>query len=245
MILLLACAAPEAPAELDELTVYLYENHADDEAMAVGVESLATWLEANSDLEPDYGVSPLSAESVDTLDEVDRSVEGLIGLAVVTPSVHTVEDAGFAMVGADLLDVYPDMFVEHSVDWVGDRACWLDGECARLEGQEDYQSQFAFGIESHARPYNEYLWLDTDVGKAMVQRNWMTEPPEVNSALLEVEEQYYLNLFVESSDGGWWRLQSTWMVYNNNGVDEDLALGATGNSMRDNSEALDAFLDES
>ena len=61
MILLLACAAPEAPAELDELTVYLYENHADDEAMAVGVESLATWLEANSDLEPDYGVSPLWA----------------------------------------------------------------------------------------------------------------------------------------------------------------------------------------
>ena len=78
----------------------------------------------------------------------------------------------------------------------------------------------------------------------MVQRNWMTEPPEVNSALLEVEEQYYLNLFVESADGGWWRLQSTWMVYNNNGVDEDLALGATGNSMRDNSEALDTFLDE-
>ena len=54
----------------------------------------------------------------------------------------------------------------------------------------------------------------------------------------------YLNLFVESADGGWWRLQSTWMVYNNNGVDEDLALGATGNSMRDNSEALDTFLDE-
>ena len=51
MILFLACGAPEAPAELDELTVYLYENHADDEAMAVGVQSLAIWLEANPDLE--------------------------------------------------------------------------------------------------------------------------------------------------------------------------------------------------
>ena len=50
VILFLACAAPEAPAELDELTVYLYENHADDEAMAVGVQSLAIWLEANPDL---------------------------------------------------------------------------------------------------------------------------------------------------------------------------------------------------
>lgn len=240
MLLLMACAAPEAPAELDELAVYLYEAHGDEEAMAAGVASLQLWLEANPELEPDYAISPLSAEGVQALDSADRSVDGLVGLAVVTRSVHDVDSAALAMVGTDLTEVYPDLFVDHQVTWEGDPACFLDHACPRLEGLEDYTTSLPLSIEVQAKPYNEYLWTGGEL-TAMTQRNWLTEPPEVNNELLAVQEQLYLNLFVDDSAGGFWRLQATWAIFT--GADDDIALAATGGSMRDNSEVLDQWLD--
>ena len=242
--LLLACAAPVAPEAFDDLTVFLFEQHPDDEAMAVGVEGLSAWLDATGEIEPDYSVSPLSEEGVDALDELDHNTENLVGLAVVTRSTHSVEDAAWAMVGADLLQVYPDLFLEYEMSFEGDPDCFLARACPRLAGQEDIHSQFVLGIESYARPYNQYLWVAPESATAMVQRNWLQEPPEVTSELIEVGEQYYLNLFLDDSEGGFWRLQVTWMIYTNNALDEDFILTAAGNSMRDNSVALDSFLDE-
>lgn len=243
MLLLLACSPPpEAPAAFDELVVWLYTEHPDDEAIAAGVLQLQTWLDANgSSLEESYLVGTLTEETVDGLDGRDRTIEGMQALALVTESTYSVDDQAYAMIGADLMEVYPDMFVAYDRTWEGDPDCFLDHGCDRVEALEDYESHFALGIEVLGSPYNQYVWVDTDAGPAFVQRNWMTEPPSVNVDFAQVDEQMYLNAFLPKEGGGAWRLQATWAIY---ATDlEDMVASLVGGSMEDNHEALETWLD--
>ncbi len=243
MLLLLACSPPpEAPAAFDELVVWLYSQHADDEAMVSGVTQLQTWLDEHGDtLDESYLVGTLTEATVDGLDGTDRTNEGMQAIALVTQSDHPVDDQAYAMIGADLMEVYPDMFVAYDRTWEGDPDCFLDHGCPRLEAQEDYESHFALGVEVFGSPYNQYLWTDTDAGPAMVQRNWMVEPPDVNVDFAQITEQMYLNAFLPRA-GGAWRLQATWAIYATDSLEDMVATLVTG-SMEDNHEALETWLD--
>ncbi len=247
--LLLGCKGPpEAPAELDELCGFIYSHHADDdlEPMQVALENLNTWLSDNwEEGSEDYEVSPLEESVADALDEEDRSVQGLVGLAVATSSIHTVDQATYAMVGVDEDVVYPDMFSDYSREFYGDPDCFLDHDCARLEASEHYISDFSFVVTDN-QTYNQYLWVETSGGWSMVHRNWLVEPPIVEGSMaryVEVDEQYYLNLFL-ARGAGFWRLQTTWMVFTNDFSSMDAALTIAANSMTGNSETLDEYLDE-
>ena len=114
---------PEAPAEIDDLTTYLYENHDDEDplVLAAGVDSFVTWLDENFEtLDDKYSITPLSEETVDSLDDEDRTSEGLIGLAVVTTSEHSVEDAAFANTAVSIEEVYGDQYTDYTREVVGD-----------------------------------------------------------------------------------------------------------------------------
>ena len=107
------------------------------------------------------------------------------------------------------------------------------------------ESHFALGVVSISEAYNQYLWVDLADGPAMLQRNWLVEPPDVSGPLsdyIEVDEQFYLNLFLPRS-GGFWRLQATWMIFSQDGVPEDAALTLAVNNMTDNSDTLDTYLE--
>jgi hypothetical protein len=244
-VVLAACRPPEAPEEFDDLVVYLYERHADDNlaTMEVGVDALIQWVVAQEDLENQYEISPLSEEAVDALDEVDRSAVEMVGLAVMTQSDYSVDDAAHAMIAADIDDVYADTFVEYERQWDGDGQCFLDHDCERVEAQENYEAHYPFNIITIAESWNQYVWVEADAGTTFVQRNWQVVPPTVNQAFMEVDEQMYLNLFVPREGGGFWRLQATWMIVTQDSVEDWVALNATGGSMRDNSETLDAYLE--
>jgi hypothetical protein len=244
----LACKPPpEAPAELDELAGYIYGHHPDEDpaAMQAGLQSLTDWLDANwAEAEEGYVISALSEETVDAVDEVDRSSEEMIGLAVPTASVYSVDQAVYAMVGVMCDEVYPDMFWEYERDTFGDADCFLARECDRLEAREFMESHFPLDVVSIAQSYNQYLWVELEGGWAMVQRNWLEMPPEVSGPLasyIEVDEQFYLNLFLPA-DEGFWRLQATWMIFSQDGVPEDAAMNLAVNNMVDNSETLDEYL---
>ncbi len=240
---------PEAPAELDELAGYLYAHHPDEDpaAMQVGLEALTDWLETNwAEAEEGYIITALDEETVDGVDDVDRATAGMIGLAVPTASVYSVDQAAHAMVGVMCDEVYPEMFVEYERDTFGDVDCFLARDCDRLESREYMESHFVGGmVVSIAQSYNEYLWVELDGGWAMVQRNWLELPPDVTGALasyIEVDEQFYLNLFLPAT-AGFWRLQATWMIFAQDGVPEDAAMQMAVNNMTGNSETLDEYLE--
>jgi MYXO-CTERM domain-containing protein len=240
-------APPEAPEELDELAGYIFARHADEDPAAeqAGLTRLTEWLDLNwGEAEDGYEITGLDEATVDSLDEVDRATEGMLGLAVPTESVHTVDEAAYAMLAVSESEVYPDMFVEYEREVFGDLDCFLDHACDRVEARENMESHFPLDVVSISQAYNQYLWVDLGAGPAMVQRNWIEFPPEVTGPLasyIEVDEQFYLNVFLPREEG-FWRLQATWMIFSQDGVPEDVAMNLAVNNMVDNSAILDEYL---
>lgn len=247
VLLLVGCVPPpEAPAEVNDLVSWLYTHHGDEDpaAMISGVDRLDAWLDGHLDevLEEDWQVTALSEETVDAVDEVDRSTEGMVALAVFTESAHSLDDAAFAMVGAEIDSVYPDEYSEYEREWATDPDCFLSRECDRAQAHENYTASFPLNLYTTSELQNEYLWVEGTERRAMVQRNWLITPPETNNPLLEVDEMFHLNLFMES-DAGFVRLQSAWMIVTQDAVNATTAIRLVGNNYRSSSETLDSWLD--
>lgn len=252
---------PSAPEDLDPLLAFLFEHHLDDdpEALALGLVGLRDWFAEGFDPEENASfelLTPLSAAGVGTLDpstawthpdtKAERLVTGMGGAAAGTVGPHSLDAYVHALTAVDQDVVFPEMFAEWSRTW---RLC--DGErfavreCERTEADEQQHSVFALGLESEGEAYNQYRWVDLPDGtRALSHRNWQIYPPATNSDLLEVEDQYYLNILVEAADqGSVARFQATWAVFGDD-VPRDLALNLTAGSMFDSSQEMEAWLAE-
>ncbi len=210
------------------------------------LQSLA-WLEAwlqeyEQDTREGYRVEPLSDDAVDALDGEDRAVARMIGVVTGNPSAHPVADATYAMVAVDQEQVHPGRYEDYQVDYLSDLGCFLDLSCDRLELTEDYTANLILGVRSTNHTHNEYLWLEPQAGLAMVHRAWLPDPPEVNLSWLAVLEQFYLDVFLPWP-GGHFRVQATWMVYDQQGVPEDTVMTLVIAGMQAHSEELEAWLD--
>lgn len=245
LLLLAACKPPpDAPDALDDLCGWLFAHHADEdpEAMQVGLGSLSTWLTDNWEAAAEgVVVTGLEDPVVDALDGQDRSVEAILGVALPTRSTWAAEVAGAALASTGRDQLEPEGYSSYTRTFEGDLDCFLARECPRLEAREEMVVDFGLGIVSTSRAWNQYLWVQVDAGWAMVQRNWLMEPPDVNFDWLVVEEQYNLDLVQPDGDGSL-RLQATWMVFQQDDVPEDAALNMAVDEMEDNAANLDAWL---
>lgn len=257
-----ACRAPpEAPADLDSVAAYLFEEHLneDERVVAAGLEQLRTWFETDYDPDQNRGFQllvPLAAEAVDLLDgsvawshpdtKEGRAVEGMGGAAAGTIGNQALDDYIAALTAVEQDIVFPDTFEEWGRTWrLCDGERFADHACDLLESDEQQTSAFGLGTRSIGEAYNQYRWVELSDGTmGMNHRNWQIYPPDVNSALLEVVDQYYLNSFVQSTDGTQvFRFQATWAVFGDS-VPEDIALNLTADAMFDSSQELEAWLEE-
>ncbi len=236
---------PDAPETLDDLCAYLYEHHPDEDttAVAAGLSNLDTWLDENWDeMEDGFSVSGLTQETVDAVDGTSRSVEGIFGVAAGTRSVHSVEAAADAMLAVDQATVAPESYGYYEREYVTDLDCFLDYSCERLITDEHFEALLPLGITSDNHAINEYLWAELDGGRALLQRSWLGEPPDVNFAWLKVDEQYYVNALLPGSDGHV-RMQTTWMVNTQDDVPEGTVMTMVVQGMEANAARLDEYLD--
>ncbi len=238
---------PEAPEDLHDLASYLFEHSWDEdqEALVVGLEQLTTWLEANQELAYEgYEVGALSEETVDALDDKDRTTMGMVGLSLTRLSHHPIEDSTWALVSVDQGEIYPDTFAEYAREYLSGPECFVERSCERMEAIEELHSTFPLSLETWSTAHNQYVWADLEGGTAMVHRNWQVDPPEVSSDLMKVDEQAYLNLFVPGSEGAW-RLQAQWTVYSDdNNTPEDFAMTLVLNFLESCHDNLEAWLDD-
>ena len=248
VLLLTGCTPPvEAPSEMGDLVSWLYTNVRDEDpaVMAAGIDGLDAWLSDNREeaLETEWEVTLLTEETVDALDDRERTVEELASIAVYTESVHTLDAAAFAMVGSEIDEVYPESFSDYTRTWDSDPGCFLERTCSAVSATEDYTASFALGLRTTSQLRNEFLWVEGTERDALVQRNWLVEPPETNSPLLDLDQMYSLNFFIES-DVGFIRIQAAWMIVTQGAVNPTAAVTLVGNDYRSNSRTLDAWLDE-
>lgn len=257
-----ACKAPPAaPDDLDPLVAFVFEHHLDDDpaALSDGLDNLRDWFERDFSPDKNKGFEllvPLTQATVDALDpsvtythpatKSTRATLDMAGAAAGTVGAHTVAQYTHALTAQDQDVVFPKTFTAWQRQW---RQC--DGvqfaamDCELAEATEDMSLSFALGLKSDGSSYNQYRWVELPDGQlAMSHRNWQIYPPEVNNKLLEVEDQYYLNLFVPGTDGERvFRFQATWAVFGD-GVPRSAGLKLTADSMFNSSKELDSWLDD-
>lgn len=250
-LLLTACPAPpEVPdardqPDLDQLCRTLFAHHLDDDhgQLLEDLGWLESWLqEYEAETRAGYQVGALDESTVDALDDTDRTTEDMFGVVVGSISAHPVEDAAYAMVAVDQEEIHADNYSDYQVDYLSDLGCFLDRSCARLELTEDYTAHLLLGVEAVNHTQNQYLWLDTASGLVMLHRAWLPWPPEVSMDWLAIQEQLYLDVFLPWGDGHY-RVQTTWLVHQQDSVPEDAVMNMVITGMQEHSENLEAWLD--
>jgi len=250
---------PPAPEDLDAIAAYLYANHMDEDAVEQGLVNLRAWFETDFDEEADRGFAlsvELTQEDVDAIDasaawehpdtKTPRLADGMLGAAAGTEGVHAVDNYVAALTAVDQDVVFPNTFAEWSRTWrLCDGEAFAARDCLEAEADEQQDSRFGFGFNSQGESYNQYRWVELPDGQwAMTHRNWQIYPPTVSREIMEVQDQYYLNTFVPSSDGSVvYRFQATWAIFGDN-VPEDTGLNLTASSMFDSSQELEEWLED-
>jgi len=189
-------------------------------------------------------VTGLDDETVDALDGVDRSVEGILGVAVATESAFTVAELQEAVLVVNQAEISPDNYLRFDRTWLTDLDCFLERSCPRLDTLEDVESSLGALVTSEMVTMNQYLWVQTgDDEPALVQRSWLPEEPVLNVDWLVVHEQFYVNAFVPRP-GGSYRLQSTWVVNEQDVMPESGMLNMVVNGQQDNAANLEIWLED-
>ncbi|MDP6934594.1 MAG: hypothetical protein QGG40_16850 [Myxococcota bacterium] len=238
---------PDAPNDLDALCGYLYAHALDEDPaeLEAGLDNLAAWLDTQLDetLEG-YTVSNLDQDTVDNLDEQTRDLDGLVGAAVGSESLHSAEDLLLALSIEDPMEVFPDAYEIYERTYVTDSDCFSDRSCDTLEVINYQTVNYPLGLQVTSESTGQYRWAEPSIGLSGIQRTWMNGPATVNVEWLDVEEQYYLNTFIPLGETTI-RLQATWVIaeVSSSDVPENLALTTVVSTMQAWSEDLDAYLD--
>jgi len=243
---------PEAPQELDELCGYLFE-HANDEpdllTLEAGAINLDAWLDTSiAATSEGYSVNTLSDDAVNTLNDGERTLDGVKGAAVGYTSENDAETLMSTLVRASPQDMYPDQYKEFRREWTGDPECFAAGDCESLAAESFSTLSLPMGIEAEVDSMVQYRWVDTEeFGRVAIQRTWMHVPPTIAppaSDWLSVDQQYYVWMFIPNNDvAGSRSIQATWMVASVAGAyPEEFVLQTVVGSMQGNSTGLDDYI---
>lgn len=231
LILLLACGRPpEAPEDLDSLAAWLWVRHDDVEAVEDGLGNLHAWMELHgADLAEGLELTGLTQEDVSSLEDREHSVEGVLGVSVALESQHPVAAWVDALLVQDQAEILPQHYQSYERTWETDRDCFVEGECERALSSEEVEAKLPMGVVATNPTTNAYLWADSPLGPAVVQRSWLPEPGEISLAGWVIQDQYYLNVLLPH-EGGSWRVQASWMVHDQSLFTESglLKFGADG-----------------
>lgn len=212
---LIACQPPQAPEELDDIMSYLFEHHPDrsKRALTAGTENLNNWLESHKDETWDgFQISALSQEAVDELDDRERDLSDLIGVAVGYDIDYSVEEVIDVILFADPLEFNQGDIVEYKRTIVeGTEECFAAKECDRLAYMTEALGNYPLGLEVRSKTMNQYRWITTDFGDAAIQRTWMMEPAESNWDSINLDQQYYITAAMPI-ETGMRRVEAGWVV---------------------------------
>lgn len=251
---LLACKAPpQAPTELAQLCNYLFRvsdpADYDEEAMLVGLQNLDGWLQRDIDATAEgYTVDNLDQDIVEALDIGNPDTSALVGAAVAVEQVHWEYPVGVATSWGDQEDVLYKNYDEYSRDYFGDKDCFARQECDWLEASSYSMSKWAGLVTVESTNWIQFRWVDVDGELWMIHRSWLIEPADVSWEELQVNAQYLLAVTMPGDwvDGGAIRMMTTWIDadYGVLPVSEDFARQQIVNSMQNQGEMIDEWLDE-
>ena len=213
---------PEAPADLENLSEYIFAHMADEdtEALEAGLLNLKTWLETGTNLADTYEgymVNDLKDDSVNGLDEQERSIrESLYGAAVAHSYTESMDDLVEAMFVDDWSKVSDGTYdcYERIYNEASQPACLLDGSCEFANYTTTSVSSWAGVVDVISVNHGDVRRLELEDGTVVLQRTWLDAPAETSGLLgdqVELHAQYLVNILFPASNGGILRTSATWM----------------------------------
>ncbi|MFM2245286.1 MAG: hypothetical protein RL071_1360 [Pseudomonadota bacterium] len=252
LALLTACRPPpDAPEKLEDLCGYLYDHigDEDDEALAVGLTNLRAWLDKGDNFAATvegYSITQLDQDTVDKLDDRPRDTSDLLGAASIYDHGHKQRPLIDAIVVKNQMEVFTDNYLEYERTFDQSPKCFPDRDCLELAGLSITKSSFV-GAEIVTKNRQQFRWIETDDGWAVVRRNWLVSPAETSvfGTDIVLEAQYYLGVVLPYG-GRTSHLIATWMEADYGAIPatDDFIKSQIVKSMQEQGEQLEAYLDE-
>lgn len=217
-LVLSACKAPpEAPAELNELSRYLYASWGSEDPAEreVGIANLVTFMQ-DVDLGGDvqdrsWELTPVEeADLWDITWPDERDPADVLGVSVARKTdFPPLAHAGLQILPDQLpmepsATAYTRRFVE-----VDDPTCFLDKSCDPLFTENDVTRQNLL-ISVDFLLFKDFRWVETEAGDALFARSYVDRVWEGNSGSSRILQSYSCDIWVPDGEGGGFRYQTLW-----------------------------------
>jgi hypothetical protein len=245
---------PDAPDDLENLSEYIFAHMGDEDTaeLEAGIANLKIWLETDSNLESTlegYTVNDLKDESVNALDDVERSIrDSLYGAAVAHEYDHSMKDLKQTMFVDDWSAVSSGTYdcSERVYASADQPSCIVDGSCMELSYETDSVSSWAGAVDVISTSLGEVRRIDIDGEEIILQRTWLEGPSETSGLLgdkVELYAQYFVNIMFPSSTGSILRTTATWMDVQVGDIDNlDLVKNQIVNTMKGQNDTVTEWI---
>lgn len=247
LLLLTACKAPpEAPAELEELSRYLYRewDNEDPAVMEAGVVNLRDFL-ATVDLEGgildrSFEVGPPEESDISDVDRPPgRSAADLLGVSVGYLSEWPVADHAKLQTEADQLPAEPSAKIYERT--ISERGCFIDRECVLVTENDIRRENLLMAVSMVL--FKDFRWVEIDGEQALIARSWTAEVFEGDGGDTAVFQSHSLDTWLPAGNDTW-RYQLVWSEADAGVSSEGLILGTLKNATNDIFKAGDKAIEE-
>ncbi|MCO4743383.1 MAG: hypothetical protein KC912_01255 [Proteobacteria bacterium] len=250
LILLPACKRPpEAPAELDDLSRYLYRSWgAEDEAeREVGFSNLIAFLET-IDMEDNlqdraWELTPVNEDDLWDIEwPTEQDPAATLGVAVARQSVYPPLDHATLQIEEDQLPAEPSAN-EYVRTFDVDPTCFLDETCNPLFSVNQVQRQNLL-ISVDFTLYKDFRWVETDNGPALFARSYVDQVWEGNSGGSSIVQSYSCDIWLPDGNGTTWRYQTLWSESEVGGASDSMTIATLKASIDNILETGDEAIEE-
>ncbi len=241
---------PEAPRELNELSVWLYRewDNEDPEVMTVGLQNLQDFLKdidlEASLLDRSWELKPITSDDVSDIDR-PKGVDprDALGVSVTGLSKWKVAEHAQLQMERDQMPAEPtaDEYNRRFPD-VDSSSCFLDESCDPIASENDVVRRNAL-MSVEFVLYKDFRWIDTDDGNALAARSWLDRSWEGEKGSTEVVQSYSVDIWMPVGKQIW-RYQTLWSESKIPGATEGVTLGVLKKSIGDIFEAGDEAIGE-
>ena len=217
-----ACAPPDAPTELNDLSRYLYRewDATDERTRAAGMANLDAFLatvDVGSDVLDDrtWTLTDLQDDDVATIDRPDRPLENCFGIGMGYLSRWPASDHARLQIEADQVPTEPTAeFYDRTITNVDDPACFVDKSCERIDTSNDMRRKtLLYSVDSVL--FKNFRWVTyTDADgvehDSFYSRSWYDQPWPGDNDNTTVWQSYSIDVWIDRGDGTSWRYQTLW-----------------------------------
>ncbi len=257
LLLVAGCTPPpEAPTDLDDLSVYLFrEFESDEETLAVGLHNLdafLTGLDCWDDFEMgkdrgdrEWTLQVLQGDDLGSVappPTADPGSQTRVGVAAI--SQHPVAEHGELVALADQTPAQTSSSVVYDREFLTDVDCFVDHSCDRVDTYNTVQRQLLM-LDVTYEQYKDFRWIEMpdDGGKAMLARSWAEERFVGADEDQALEQSFTAEVWMPHPDGAMLYI-ANWVEWTIPGItDEDMIAAMTASGIDEMFEAYEAYLD--